>query len=136
MYLFVKTVSGNTLNLEVSPSDNIADLKARIQATEGYSVERIRLIHAGKELEDDLTVGDYNIVDESTVFMTLRLVGGGMYSSPGRFLISYAYPLLSFLLQVRFTVLLPVPVRLRTKPPRLPRWSAPERPPVDVLRSV
>ena len=81
MQIFVNSLNGKTLTLDVDNFHTIKMIKQKIYHNEGFCTEKQRLIYSGKQLEDQYTLCDYNIENNSMVNLVLRLVGGSTFTS-------------------------------------------------------
>ena len=63
--------------LRADSSYTVEELKMRIESETGIPAEQQRLMYQGQQLKDDKRLGDYGIGPDSTVFLDLRLRGGG-----------------------------------------------------------
>ena len=81
MLIFVKTLTRKTITISIDNKNTIEDLKIKIQRKTKIPLHHQRLIFAGKQLQDDKKINDYNIQKENTIFLVLRL-RGGMFQVP------------------------------------------------------
>jgi len=76
MQVQVKTLTGKTIAIDVEPDESIESLKAKIQEKEGIAVDQQRILFGGKQLDSLKSLSDYDIDDDSTLHLVLRLRGG------------------------------------------------------------
>lgn len=76
MQIFAKTLTGRSITLEVEACETVADINDKIAIKEGIPAEEQRLIFAGKQLDEDCMLSDYDICKEDTLHVLLRLRGG------------------------------------------------------------
>lgn len=74
--VFVKNEKGETSTYDISPDETVDQLQQKINNKERVPEDQQRLIHNGKPLKSGTKLQDYDIIDKSTIYMTLRLRGG------------------------------------------------------------
>lgn len=84
MQLFVKNLKGQTFTVDAEPTETIIEVKEKIAAKDSTPVEHQRMIWMGRQLENERTLADYKITEQSTLHLVLRLRGGMMHEASGR----------------------------------------------------
>ena len=74
--IYIKTLTGKTLDLQAEGDDTIEFLKSLVNIVEGIPIDKQRLIYAGKQLEDNRLLNDYTIQKDTTLHLALRIRGG------------------------------------------------------------
>lgn len=83
MQIFIKTLTGKTVTLEVEPSDPIIKIKNKFEGKENIPSDQQRIIKHGKELTDNLTLKDYNVQAKDVLHMVYCLRGGMYHETSG-----------------------------------------------------
>ena len=73
MNILVRLFNNTAVELEVDPNDTISTLRNIVAQKQGCQVNQVRLIYSGKELQDQYTLADYGIIDDSSINTALRL---------------------------------------------------------------
>jgi ubiquitin len=76
MQIFVKTLVGKRIEVSVDASETVQQLKRILQEKEGIDADQMKLIYAGKNMNEDQTVGSYNITAGNQIHMVIQLRGG------------------------------------------------------------
>jgi large subunit ribosomal protein L40e len=82
--ILVKTLTGKTICVSVRNSDTILELKEKIQKRERIPPDQQRFVFSSQQLEDDKTISEYKIGEESILTLILSLRGGMFHASSGR----------------------------------------------------
>ena len=72
LMVFIKTLTGQTITVRVTPRDTVGDVKRKIFESEGIPVDRQRMIFVGEQLNDNHRLLDYRIEHESAVHLVFR----------------------------------------------------------------
>lgn len=75
MLITIKTLSGRKVLHDFQPSQKIVDIKEILQEKEGTPKDQIRLIYAGKVINDEMTIEECNIQPGVSIMMALNMRG-------------------------------------------------------------
>jgi len=75
--LKIKTLTGKEIEIDIEPTDSVARIKERVEEKEGIPPAQQRLIHAGKQMNDEKRASDFNLEGGSVLHLVLALRGGG-----------------------------------------------------------
>ena len=73
MQILIKMMNEKKILLNVKPKDSIQNVKRKVQQLNECPPDQQRLVFAGKNLEDDHTLSDYNVQNGSTLNLVQRL---------------------------------------------------------------
>lgn len=74
--VFLRNEKGRTNTYDVKPDETVHGFKEMVKCREGVEVSQQRLLHESKEMENHLRLSDYNVTDNSTIYLMFRLRGG------------------------------------------------------------
>lgn len=73
MEISVVTLTGKTISLDVESSDKVSKVKEEIHKKESIDPKKQHLVFAGKQMENDQKLSDYNVRQDSTLRLVLSL---------------------------------------------------------------
>jgi hypothetical protein len=79
--VYIQSLTGRSIDILTTQQMSIEEMKMKILEKEGIPIEQQRFIFAGKQLEDSMLVGMYNITKEANINLVLRLRGGMHHKS-------------------------------------------------------
>jgi hypothetical protein len=79
MQVFVKTLTGKSILIQVEAADTVEHVKGILQERLDIPVDRQRLIYGGKEMVDEMTLSEYGVVTNSTLHLVMRLLGASRH---------------------------------------------------------
>ncbi|KAH7326650.1 ubiquitin-related domain-containing protein [Stachybotrys elegans] len=76
MLIKVRTLTGKEIELDIEMDYKVSQIKEKVEEKEGIPPMQQRLIHGGKQMTDDKTASEYNLVAGDTLHLVLALRGG------------------------------------------------------------
>ncbi|CAG9324049.1 unnamed protein product [Blepharisma stoltei] len=72
MQIFVYTLVGTRITLNVDPLDMVDRLKALIEESQGVPADQHGIVFAGRLVESGKSLASYNIIEGSNLHMVIR----------------------------------------------------------------